>query len=84
MYRVVDAAVVRVASPVLASRVREVCAERVRQTRQVRRVVVSIVRYLLRITGRATPFGLFAGVAPARFGAELTARYNGASHRGAG
>ncbi len=74
------AAAVEVASPVLASRVREVCAGRVQQTRQVRRVVVSVVRYLLRITSRATPFGLFAGVASARFGAELTVRYGDDHH----
>ncbi len=68
------AAAVEVASPVLARRVGEVCAGRQRQARQVRGVVVSVVRYLLRMTSRATPFGLFAGVAPARFGSELAVR----------
>jgi hypothetical protein len=33
-----------------------------------RRAVLSVLRYLLRGTGRATPFGLLAGVAPASVG----------------
>ncbi|MGH4019182.1 MAG: lantibiotic dehydratase [Pseudonocardiaceae bacterium] len=74
------AAAVEVASPVLARRVREVCAGRGQQARQVRRVVVSVVRYLLRMTSRATPFGLFAGVAPARFGSGLAVRYGEDHH----
>ncbi len=72
-------AAVEVASPVLASRVGEVCAGHEQRVRQVRRVVVSVVRYVLRMTSRATPFGLFAGVAPARFGPEFQLRY-GAEH----
>jgi len=74
------AAAIEVASPVLARRVGEVCAGREQRARQVRRVVVSVVRYLLRMTGRATPFGLFAGVAPVRFGAELAVRYGEDHH----
>jgi len=74
------AAAVEVASPVLAGRVREVCAGYEQRARQVRRAVVSVVRYLLRMTSRATPFGLFAGVAPARFGAGLVVRH-GEDHR---
>lgn len=31
---------------------------------------MSLARYLVRMRGRATPFGLFAGVAPVRFGQE--------------
>jgi hypothetical protein len=33
------------------------------------RVVLSVMRYLLRASGRATPFGLFGGVSPARIAA---------------
>ena len=44
------------------------------------RLVVSVVRYLLRTTSRATPFGLFAGVAPAGFGPGLAVRW-GEDHR---
>jgi lantibiotic biosynthesis protein len=71
---------IEVASPVLARRIREVCDGRRHQARQVRRMVVSVARYLLRMTSRATPFGLFAGVAPVRFGSGLTVRW-GADHR---
>ncbi|MGH3885043.1 MAG: lantibiotic dehydratase, partial [Pseudonocardiaceae bacterium] len=74
------AAAVEVASPVLAHRVGAVCAGHEQRARQVRRAVVSVVRYLLRTTSRATPFGLFAGVAPARFGSELTVRYGENHH----
>ncbi|MGH3899734.1 MAG: lantibiotic dehydratase [Pseudonocardiaceae bacterium] len=74
------AAAVEVASPVLARRVGAVCAGHEQRARQVRRAVVSVVRYLLRTTSRATPFGLFAGVAPARFGSELTVRYGENHH----
>ncbi len=41
---------------------------------------MSVVRYLLRATSRATPFGLFAGVAPTRFGPELRVRYGEQHH----
>ncbi len=74
------ASAVGVASPVLAARVREVCAGRLWQPRQVRRVVVSVARYVLRMSSRATPFGLFAGVAPALFGSELAVRCGGNHH----
>ncbi|MGH3930564.1 MAG: lantibiotic dehydratase family protein, partial [Pseudonocardiaceae bacterium] len=74
-------AAVEVASPVLARRIDEVCAGHEQRVGQVRRTVVSMMRYLLRMTSRATPFGLFAGVAPARFGLELQLRY-GEKHHG--
>lgn len=74
------AAAVEVASPELARHVREVCAGREQRPRHVRRTAVSVARYLLRATSRATPFGLFAGVAPARFGTETVVRH-GSDHR---
>ncbi|MEV0278584.1 lantibiotic dehydratase [Streptomyces sp. NPDC050610] len=66
---------IEVASPFLARRVRDICAEQPRQARRVRRAAESLVRYLLRMQHRATPFGLFAGVAPAHFGSGLTMRW---------
>lgn len=74
------AAAVEVASPVLARRVDEVCDGREQRARQVRRAVVSVMRYLLRARSRATPFGLFAGVAPVRFGPESQVRYGEDHH----
>ncbi|MEV7616371.1 lantibiotic dehydratase [Streptomyces sp. NPDC089799] len=71
---------VEVASPALARGVREVCAGRTVRPKQVRRTVVSMVRYLLRMGHRATPFGLFAGIAPARVGGVPEARW-GERHR---
>ncbi|MGW7059835.1 lantibiotic dehydratase [Streptomyces sp. NPDC054904] len=66
---------VEVASPALARGVQDVCAGRTVKPKQVRRTVVSMVRYLLRMGHRATPFGLFAGVAPARVGGQPGARW---------
>lgn len=68
---------VEFASPVLARRVEAVCAGQRLDRRQLRRMVSSVTRYLLRITGRATPFGVFAGVAAVRFGPELKVRWGG-------
>jgi len=66
------AAAVEVASPVLARYVGDVVAGRPIETRRLRRMVLSMVRYLARMTGRATPFGLFAGVAATRFNDKAT------------
>jgi thiopeptide-type bacteriocin biosynthesis protein len=71
---------IEVASPVLARRVGDVCGGQVQQPRRVRRVVESVIRYLLRITSRATPFGLFAGVAPLRIGSAASVRWGGEHH----
>ncbi|MGC0416138.1 lantibiotic dehydratase [Embleya sp. AB8] len=71
---------VELASPVLAARIVALCGGGDASPRQVRRVVVSLVRYLLRMRYRATPFGLFAGVAPVRFGSAVTLRV-GSEHR---
>ncbi|TLQ46067.1 lantibiotic dehydratase [Streptomyces marianii] len=56
------------ASPALASQVRVLCSSGAPAARDVRRAVASVARYLLRAEHRATPFGLFAGVAPAAIG----------------
>ncbi|MFI1487245.1 lantibiotic dehydratase [Streptomyces sp. NPDC020747] len=57
-------------SPVLAEQVRVLCTA---DLRDVQRATASVARYLLRALHRATPFGLFAGVATARFGAQARA-----------
>lgn len=71
---------IEVASPILARRVQQVCDGRPEHVREVRRGVVSVIQYLLRTTSRATPFGLFAGVAPARFGPGLQLHYGEEHH----
>ncbi|MCM3886832.1 lantibiotic dehydratase [Frankia sp. R82] len=62
------AGAVSAASPVLADRVAAVQAGEVGEIARVRRVAVSLAGYVVRLQGRATPFGLFAGIAPLRFG----------------
>jgi thiopeptide-type bacteriocin biosynthesis protein len=71
---------IRQASPGLADRVDTIRADRTIQAKQVRRATVATVRYLLRATGRHTPFGLFAGVAPVSVGQAAVPRW-GTSHR---
>lgn len=66
---------VEVASPVLARRIRRACGGDLLPPRQVRRAALSLARYVLRATSRPTPFGLFAGIAPARFGRALHIRF---------
>lgn len=61
------AAAVESASPVLARRVGTVCRELHRPAGEVHRTAVAVARYLVRATGRATPFGTFSGVAATRF-----------------
>jgi len=71
---------VTVASPVLASHVAAACAGRRPRASQARSMAMSLARYLVRMRGRATPFGLFAGVAPLRFDQEPSAHWSG-SHQ---
>ncbi|WP_203597276.1 thiopeptide-type bacteriocin biosynthesis protein [Actinomadura bangladeshensis] len=68
------------ASPALAQEVQTIFTAEAPDARRIRRAASSVARYLLRMTGRATPFGLFAGVAPASFGKRLTWRW-GDHHR---
>lgn len=65
---------IAVASPGLADRVEAVCAGLRPGAGQVRRMVMSVARYLVRMRGRATPFGAFAGVAPLCFGTQVSVR----------
>ncbi|MFF7838794.1 lantibiotic dehydratase [Streptomyces ossamyceticus] len=74
------ATAVKAASPDLASRVDQVCAGRPLPDAVVRRTVLSVLRYLLRARTRATPFGLFAGVAAVRIGTAPVLRV-GTGHR---
>ncbi|MFE4059376.1 lantibiotic dehydratase [Streptomyces sp. NPDC059096] len=53
------------ASPVLCQRVTEILHGTVTDGRRIRRAVRSVAAYLLRWNHRPTPFGVFAGVAPA-------------------
>ncbi|MFE9613720.1 lantibiotic dehydratase [Streptomyces sp. NPDC006012] len=71
---------VRQASGDLATRVDAICSGQQVRPKQVRRVAMATVRYVLRAAGRPTPFGLFAGVAPVSVGSTPNARW-GDAHR---
>ncbi len=73
---------VAMASPVLAARVEVVCQGQRPGAAQVRRMVMSLARYLVRMRGRATPFGAFAGVAALRFSPQVSARWMGGQQAG--
>lgn len=74
------ASAVEVASPALAAQVPALLAAAKPCPRSIRRATISTLRYLLRTASRATPFGLFAGVAPLRI--ESSTRVEiGTSHR---
>jgi hypothetical protein len=60
----------RYASTSSAGKVEGVLAEQITNSKQVRRVTLSVLRYLLRCVGRPTPFGMFAGVAPVQVGSK--------------
>ncbi|WP_445395037.1 lantibiotic dehydratase [Streptomyces sp. LE64] len=60
-------------SPVLAAQVGALCTAEHPALRDVQRAAFSVARYLLRAQHRATPFGLFAGVAAAEFGPQARA-----------
>ncbi|WP_425245397.1 lantibiotic dehydratase [Streptomyces sp. NEAU-NA10] len=71
---------VRQASGGLAARIDAICAGQPARPKQIRRAAMATVRYVLRATGRSTPFGLFAGVAPVSMGSTPYARW-GNAHR---
>ncbi|SEG15383.1 thiopeptide-type bacteriocin biosynthesis domain-containing protein [Nonomuraea solani] len=75
------ASAVSMASPVLAARVEAVRAGRRLSPARLWRMALSLARYLVRMRGRATPFGTFAGVAPLRFTTEPGHR-TGGGHTG--
>lgn len=56
------------ASPAFAQRLESIVEGGEVHAKQVRRVAWSLMRYVLRSTGRHTPFGMFAGVAPLGIG----------------
>ncbi|MGW2868703.1 lantibiotic dehydratase [Kitasatospora sp. NPDC001225] len=62
---------VQLANPAYAARVEDIIDGRVRAPRVVRKAAGTLARYLLRQRHRATPFGMFAGVAPVRIGRTL-------------
>ncbi|UQA95712.1 lantibiotic dehydratase [Streptomyces halobius] len=68
------AGAIELAAPVLASGIRKVIDGTARRSR-IRRTALSLTRYLLRMQYRATPFGLFAGPAPARVGRAAHVRW---------
>ncbi|MFI5955383.1 lantibiotic dehydratase [Cryptosporangium sp. NPDC051539] len=74
------AAAVTSAAPQLAEQIDRVAAGEALPPQRLRRLVEAAIRYLLRWTTRATPFGTFAGVAPIQFGARAQVRV-GNQHR---
>lgn len=68
------------ASPVLFEQVGRVVAGHIMDARRVRRLVRSLGSYVLRWRGRATPFGLFAGVTEVETGPRTRVRW-GDGHR---
>ncbi|MBX6389649.1 MAG: lantibiotic dehydratase [Frankia sp.] len=74
------AAAVGQAAPQLASQITRALADESLDRRRLRRLVEATVRYLLRWTTRATPFGRFAGVAPVQFGSRAVVRWGERHH----
>lgn len=68
------------AAPELAGQITRAVAGKPIAEKRLRRLVEAAVKYLLRWTTRATPFGTFAGVAPIQFGARAAVRL-GEAHR---
>jgi hypothetical protein len=63
------------ASPSLALRADRIAADPGVPARRVLSAATALARYQLRAAGRPTPFGLFAGVAGARFGGSALVRF---------
>ena len=68
------------ASPALAARVTRICRGEAVSPQRARRAAEAVARYLLRLGGRATPCGLFAGVAPVQVGSSTTVSW-GVDHQ---
>ncbi|MGW6454737.1 lantibiotic dehydratase [Streptomyces sp. NPDC055078] len=71
---------VRQASPGVAARVDAILDGGPVPARRVRRTTMSLARYALRAAGRPTPFGWFAGTAPASLGSGTAVSW-GYEHR---
>ncbi|CNE64599.1 thiopeptide-type bacteriocin biosynthesis domain [Mycobacterium tuberculosis] len=76
------AATLTPAAPDLAAQITRALDGEPIRTRRLRRLVEATIRYLLRWTTRATPFGHFAGVAPVEFGPRAAVHWSG-RHRAA-
>lgn len=70
------------ASPPLASLIDRITAGSQTPERRIVAAAVALTRYVLRSSGRPTPFGLFAGVAAAQFGSRAQVRF-GTGHQAA-
>ncbi|KNB53135.1 lantibiotic dehydratase [Streptomyces caatingaensis] len=66
---------ITLASPSLAAVLDAVAEGRAPRAKDARRAARAVTRYRLRMGGRATPFGLMAGVAPAGFAAGPAVRW---------
>ncbi len=64
------------AAPDLVRRISTLANVPIPDERDTRRAAASVARYLARLRGRATPFGLLAGVAPVTFGNRARARWS--------
>ncbi|MGW2652166.1 lantibiotic dehydratase [Streptomyces sp. NPDC001478] len=73
------AAAVRHASPDL-SRELDALKDTPTDTESLRRITLTLLSYVLRLTHRVTPFGLYAGVTDGHFGQHAEARW-GSKHR---
>ncbi len=67
----------QVATPVLCQAVESIVGGVQKRPRQIQRTVLSVASYLLRWQHRATPFGLFAGIAPLTVGPAALVRWHG-------
>lgn len=72
---------VAVSSPSLMHTLDAVADGRTVEAKKLRRAAVALTRYLLRMTSRATPFGLLAGVSTARFGDTTTVTLGTGHHK---
>lgn len=68
---------VTAASPALTESISQLRRGHLPSPVRARRMALSLARYLVRMRGRATPFGLFAGVAPLGFGESAAVTWTG-------
>jgi len=71
---------VTLAAPQLAAQVTRALAGQAAAERKLQRLTGATVRYLLRWTTRATPFGRFAGAAPVQLGPRASVRWGEHHH----